>query len=219
MLTERDAAILRFINRFGYLAARHVTAAFGMHHKATYRRLGRMVKEGYLRHIRPLKDEPGVYLLTERGIDACESERARARLRLHTFRHDLLVADVAIVLARATGGEWITERDLRADAGGIGRPGPRAYVPDGALVRPGGARIAVEVEITSKPRARLEKILRGYVRRPEFAEVWYYTATSRLAEKIEAAARRLRLDFVQAKTIKEVLPDERSGANQTRTVG
>ncbi|WP_334110823.1 hypothetical protein, partial [Thermodesulfitimonas autotrophica] len=170
-----------------------------------YRRLSVMTKSGYLRHVRPLAEEPGVYLLTQRGIEAADLGRGRARLRLHTFRHDLLVADMAIVLGQATDGEWITERELRAGVGGIGRPGPRAHVPDGVLIHPGGARIAVEVEISSKPKARLEKLLRGYVRRPEFNQVLYICKTKRQTERIQELARKIAPGLVVVKTIEEVL--------------
>ncbi len=207
MLTDRDTEIMRFIHRFGYLSARHVTAAFKMHTKAAYRRLSVMTKSGYLRHVRPLAEEAGVYLLTEHGIEVCDAGRGRARLRLHTFKHDLLVADVALALAG--GGEWITERELRAGSGGIGRPGPRAHVPDGVLVRSGGVRIAVEVETSTKPLSRLEKILRGYVRRPEFAEVWYICKTKRQAERIYEVARRIAPGLVVTKLIEEVLENAR----------
>lgn len=205
MLTERDKEIMRYIHRFGYLSARHITTAFKMHPKAAYRRLGRMVREGYLRHVRPLRHESGVYVLTTAGIEACESERGRARIRLHTFNHDLLVADIALALA--AGGEWITERELRAGVGGIGRPGPRAHVPDGVLVRPGGARIAVEVELTAKPKARLQKIMRDYVRRTEYQQIWYFCKTKRQAERIQDVAKRIAPGLVVVKLIEEVLND------------
>lgn len=204
MLTERDIEIMRYIHKFGYLAARHVTAAFKMHPKAAYRRLSIMTKSGYLRRVRPLAEEAGVYLLTEHGIEACDAGRGRARIRLHTFKHDLLVADIALALAATGGDRWITERELRAGAGGIGRPGPRAHVPDGVLAR-SGKRIAVEVELTAKPKARLEKLLRGYVRRTEYQQIWYFCKTKRQAEHIQDVARRIAPSLVVTKLIEEVL--------------
>lgn len=204
MLTDRDTEIMRFIHRFGYLSTRHIVVAFKMHPKAVYRRLAQMTKAGYLRRVRPLAEESGVYLLTERGIEACGTERGRVRIRLHTLKHDLLVVDIALALA-ARGSRWITERELRAGVGGIGRPGPRAHVPDGVLIHPGGAWIAVEVEISSKPKARLERLLRGYVRRPEFNQVLYICKTKRQTERIQELARRIAPGLVVVKTIEEVL--------------
>ncbi|MFD5412421.1 hypothetical protein [Streptomyces nojiriensis] len=106
--------------------------------------------------------------------------------------HRLAVADVGLSL-EAAGHTVLTEREIRtadavpgraaellADLGVPGIPGgaPRGetsavtvgtralHWPDLIVVREDGLRIAVEVELTPKPKASLGRILRTYVQAP-----------------------------------------------------
>ncbi|MCL6559751.1 MAG: hypothetical protein K6U74_13340 [Firmicutes bacterium] len=140
MLTERDKEILRFISRFGYLCARHVIGAFPLSERVAYRRLQRLVQDGYLHRKRLLADLPRVYLLTQRGVDASGTDFCRVRnIRLQTLEHDLTVADVAVALLRLyPGSSWLTERELRRKTGqGFGNVGTREHAPDGVLALAG----------------------------------------------------------------------------------
>lgn len=206
MLTERDKEILRFISRFGYVCARHVIAAFPLSERVAYRRLQRLVQDGYLRRKRVLADLPRVYLLTHRGVDASGTDFGRVRnVRLQTLEHDLTVADVAVALLRLyPGSSWVTERELRRKTGqGFGIIGTREHVPDGVLLLRGGDKIAVEVETSRKPRRRTERILRYYLRRSDYIAVWYFCRTAQQLKSVKEAAQKL--DFVKTHLLQEVL--------------
>src|SRR5207302_2420183 len=70
----------------------------------------------------------------------------------------------------------------------------RLHRPDFALVGAGDERvIAIEVELTLKTRARLERILRGYLRNRNLATVRYY-APSQIGEAVQRAARSVGAD-------------------------
>jgi len=205
LLTERDKEILRFISRFGYLCARHIIAVFPLSERVAYRRLQRLVQDGYLHRKRILADLPRVYSLTQRGVDASGIDFGRVRnVRLQTLEHDLTVADVGVALLRLyPGSSWVTERELRREAGqGFGSVGAREHVPDGVLLVD-GSKIAVEVETSRKPRRRTERILRYYLRRSDYIAVWYFCRTPQQLKSVREAAQKL--DFVKPHLLQEVL--------------
>jgi hypothetical protein len=216
LLTERDKEILRFISRFGYLCARHVIVAFPLSERVAYRRLQCLVQDGYLQRKRVLADLPRVYFLTQRGVDASGTDFGRVRnIRLQTLEHDLTVADVAVALMRLyPGSSWVTERELRRKAGqGFGSIGAREHVPDGVLLLPDGKKIAVEVETSRKPHRRTERILRYYLRRPDYIAVWYFCRTPQQLKSVKEAAQKL--DFVKTHLLQEVLLDHENKAKSS----
>lgn len=216
MLTERDKEILRFISRFGYVCARHMIAAFPLSERVAYRRLQRLVQDGYLRRKRVLADLPRLYLLTQRGVDASGTDFGRVRnVRLQTLDHDLTMADVAVALLRLYPGSfWLTERELRRKAGqGFGSVGAREHVPDGVLLLANGQKIAVEVETSRKPRQRTERILRYYLRRSDYIAVWYFCRTAQQLKSVREAAQKL--DFVKIHLLQEVLGHEHTAKSSS----
>jgi hypothetical protein len=66
--------------------------------------------------------------------------------------------------------------------------------PDLVLIGAGGEpMIAIEIELTLKTKARLERILRGYLRNHNLATVRYY-APPHIANAVERAARTTGAD-------------------------
>jgi hypothetical protein len=128
-------------------------------------------------------------------------------VRLQTLEHNLAVADVAIALiAQYPGAEWITERELRREAGQRFGFGQSVHFPDGILILPNGKRFAVEVEMTAKEKRRVEKILRVYLRRSDYSEVWYFCRTKRQVERVREIAKGY--DFAKVFRLEEVLAVE-----------
>lgn len=205
MLTERDKEIIRLINRFGYLTATQVARLMGMSQRVTYRRLRKLAEERYLIHNRVLAGRAGIYRATTRGLMATDIELSRAVVRLLTLEHNLAVADAAAaLLERHPGAAWLTERELRRRAGQKFGVGWQGHIPDGVLVL-GNRRFAVEVEMTAKEKRRVEKILRVYLRRSDYSEVWYFCRTKRQTERLKEVVKRH--DFARVFTLGEVVQD------------
>ncbi|GAB4273567.1 replication-relaxation family protein [Thermincola ferriacetica] len=208
-VTNRDLEIMRFINRFKYATVRHVMKAFEMNEKAAYRRLAALVGEGYLRYKKIFVGRPGIYWLTQDGADLAGDELPPLRkIQFSTLNHDLAVIDISLALQKRFGGEWTTERELLRAAGGkkIGQPGFQ-HVPDGVLTMKDGAQVAVEVEMSAKPPARLKKILGFYAGKLDYAEVWYIVSNPGLRQRINDCSAHL--NFVRVFMFEEVLEDVR----------
>jgi hypothetical protein len=213
VITERDREILRLINRFGYLTAAQVAKLMGMSKRMTYLRLQRMVQKRYLNHRRVLFGQAGIYRCSARGLEEIEAELGRFPARLQTLPHNLAVADVAAaLLERYPGSEWITERELRREAGQKFGVGANVHVPDGVLVLANREKIAVEYENTTKAKATLNKILRDYLRKSEYYEVWFICRTARQAERYKKLTRGY--DFVKVFCSEDVLAAEGSRTAQ-----
>jgi len=212
-LTARDIEIIRWIDSFGYVTAQQVFSQFNLNPKRGYRRLRLLAQEGYLLHKRIFVGQPGIYQAGGKGLaliaDDPEQPPGLASVKPAIIAHNLLVVDLALALARQMGGAWRTDRQIRRDKGFV----PQGYhVPDGVLTLPGGKKVAVELELTTKSTRRLEKIMKSYARATEYNEVWYFAQRPALAEKIRERARRM--PFIIVFMLSEVIRD---GAGKERT--
>lgn len=217
MITERDKQILRLISRFGYLTASQIMKMMKMSKRMTYLRLQKMVQEKYLNYRRVLYGQAGIYRCSGRGLEEIDAELGRFPVRLQTLPHNLAVADVAAaLLERYSGSAWTTERELRREAGQKFGVGLNIHVPDGVLILSSGEgekiAIAVEYENTTKARATLSKILRGYLRKSEYKEVWFVCRTLKQAERYRKAAKNY--DFVRVFYLEKVLDTEAAESAQ-----
>jgi len=114
------------------------------------------------------------------------------------------------------GGEASGRQDVRRHEGdslgvrlgAVGRSGrDRLHYPDLLLVMPEGKRIAIELELSSKGRARLEGILLGYASDGRIDGVLYLVADRadgrRLGRTIRDSARRLGIgDLVAVRRLR-----------------
>jgi Replication-relaxation len=225
-LTERDAAILRDVGRFGALTIEQV----GWRHFASvptaYGRLKALARSGYLELVRVWHGRPGTYVATAEGTRTADVALPPARVAAATLAHHLAVADLAARLlaehpgARHPGARWVTERELRRDAmaaareRGTGRLfGGVPRVPDGVLVLPDGRRVAVEVELSAKGSARYRSVLGWYATALGFARVRWFVADRPLRDRLEALARAERLDdLVSVEPLPDVLVPRRRPA-------
>ena len=204
MITERDKEILRLINRFGYLTAAQVSKLMRMSKRMTYLRLQKMVQEKCLNYRRVLFGQAGIYRCSLRGLEEIEAELGRFPIRLQTLPHNLAVADIAAaLLERHPGSKWTTERELRREAGQKFGVGLNIHIPDGVLILNNNKEIAVEVELTAKTKATLSKVLREYLRKSEYCEVWFICRTKQQAERYKKLTRGY--DFVKVFCSEDVL--------------
>ena len=185
-LTERDLKMIRWINGHRSATAEQVAKKFGLSIPTAKKRLYGLKSLGCLVYEKVFHDKPGVYRAAARGIAAADDNLPAARLLLGSYKHDLQLVDLAVTLEHRTGAQWQTDRQIRHEKGlkGVGTPG---HSPDGVLIFPGGARIAVELELSPKGAGKIEKILREYAG-SQYQEVWYFVNCDYLAARIRSAA-------------------------------
>lgn len=108
-------------------------------------------------------------------------------ISLATFRHDMMLIDLAIRLEQETGGKFLPDRRIRFNEGlsGVGQLG---HIPDGYLYIGDDKPIAIELELTVKSRAQLQNIVNQYGGDLGVKEVWYFTSQPDVARAIEDAA-------------------------------
>ena len=222
-MTARDKEMVRWIGRLRMAQAAQVGERFSLGRAVTYARLSGLVQLGLLEHTRVFHGAPGVYLATRAGLAAVDVELPPARIDLRTYAHDLQLSSLVIELEREFADERvITEREMRAadtplEAAPLARPQfaipvvgahgqlqltpagrPRLHFADCAILDLSGERrqgaLAIELERTAKGRARLRRILAGYVAARHIAAVRYYALGDRVRELIdsEVDAQRAR---------------------------
>ena len=209
-LTGRDLETLAFAAEHRLVLADHVAALLGIAAGGAATRLRSLSRAGFLTAHRPFERGPACFQITRAGLGAIDADlKAPQRLDLRSYEHE---AGAAWLWLAARGGsfgplrEVIAERRLRSlDArpdrhagpqgvrlGGVGPGGrERLHYPDLVLVDPGGRRIAVELELSSKGRTRREKILAGYAADARIDAVLYLVRDRRIGRSIQESARRL----------------------------
>jgi hypothetical protein len=149
-----------------------------------------------------------MHLIERDGLKALGSRLPAPELDVHTYVHDTGVAWLWIAARRGTFGplrEVIGERRMRSHDGRrdpgseplgvkLGGFGPRGrealHYPDLLLRTVDGRRVALELELSSKWRVRLDKIMAGYAADPRIDGVVYLVDSRTVARSVEAAARR-----------------------------
>lgn len=206
MITQRDIAILEWIGRQGAAQTDHVMTRFQMGRTAAYRRIGELVDYQLLRRHRVLYHDGGLLTATAEGLRAAGLQQLRpARISLAQVPHMIISATLAAQLEPLLEDhKLLTDREHRAAENATGRPvgsaitGPlndglsKLHRPDFVLVE-GGRVIAIEIELTLKTRARLERILRGYMRNQNVAAIRYH-APRPVAVAVQRAARATGAD-------------------------
>jgi hypothetical protein len=113
---------------------------------------------------------PAFLWLTGAGIRACGSPYRSWRPNTALAAHIEAVTDVRLLLDRGLAlGEWSCERALAQAF--PSRSTQRPHLPDAILER-AGERIAVEVELTLKSRARLQAIIEELA--ANYPRLWYF---------------------------------------------
>lgn len=222
-LTVRDRELLRFIAGHPFVLACHVQELLGVDRAVAYRRLSGLINAGLLAHRRIFHAEPGVFQITPGGLGLIDSSLREPRLDLRSYRHDVGVGWLWLMARAGRFGSAeavVSERELR---GGYERararrldpldPDPvlgepagltvdldataarqQLHHPDILVCRPGGRRVALELELSLKSRARLERILLAYSLAPELEQVVYLTDSRAVSRALTAAVEAFALD-------------------------
>lgn len=198
---KRDAEILRWVNGFGFASVDQIQRFMGIGTTAAYVRIRKLVEAGYLERERVLHGQARIHKATKQGVIAAgDAILPLSTVNLGTFRHDLALVDLALHLEAKTGGVFKPDRRIRHDEGlsGVGQLG---HIPDGYLHMGSDKPIAIELELSVKSRARIQRIIDGYGGDLAVKEVWYFTDQKDVARAIRSAAQGY--DFIRVHEIHE----------------
>lgn len=200
-LTERDIAIIKFINSFGFCEMEQIERKFFLKKPRNYQILRRLVNSGFLRHKRIFFAHYGIYYATSKGAKFTDLPHLN-RISLGLYNHQIAIIKVYLKLqVLYPDAHWVSERQLKHDkfSEGLGKIG---HLSDGTLILPEGKQIAIEVEMSAKGKNRLHKILRGYAAQLVFQEIWYYCLPS-VIPMLTAATQRV--PFIKIFNLNEFL--------------
>lgn len=208
-LGEQDIELLWFLAEHRMALPDHVAALLRSTEQAAGARLSRLAKAGYVESVRLFHNQPVMHLIARDGLKVLGSTLPAPKLDVHSYQHDVGVAWLWIAARRGMFGplrEVVGERRMRSHDGArdrdhepfavkLGGVGPwgreRLHYPDLLLRTADGRRVALELELSSKGRARRERILAGYAADPRFDEVVYLVQNAAVARSVKSAARRL----------------------------
>jgi hypothetical protein len=216
-VTERDLEVLAFLAEHRLVLAAHVQALLGVGDSVAYRRLAGLAANGLVEHARVLHGQPGWYRITRAGLALIGSELPPPRFDLRCYRHDIGLAWLGIAASRGALGavdRVVSERSMRSCDGKpevrsgerapfgvrLGGAGPggqtRLHYPDLLLIGPRERRVAIELELSSKGRRRLETILAGYGADPSVSGVLFLADRAVTRREVSSAAARLGISDI-----------------------
>jgi len=157
-LQERDCEILRLVHRFRFCLGRHVQVLCGFSGaRATDRRLKLLVDAKYLDRKKYLYGIPYMYTLSHRGRILLGVNKREEKIRVDRITHDINILEAVIyyVLKGVSLSAIESEKELHVKDGF----GLRKHQPD-FTIQLNNQSIAVEVELSSKSKTRLEENVR-----------------------------------------------------------
>ncbi|MBV9606380.1 MAG: hypothetical protein JO027_14785 [Solirubrobacterales bacterium] len=230
-LGEKDLELLWFLGEHRMVLSEHVAALLGVTVGTADERLRKLAEAGYVRTEDLFRKWPAMQLITRAGLNAIGSALPTPRRDVRTYEHDAGVAWLWIAARRGTFGpltEVVGERRMRSHdrsrdpgteplavkLGGVGPRGSESlHYPDLLLRTTDGRRVALELELSSKGRRRLEGILVGYAADPRFDGVVYLVQSAALARSVGAAARRLGIsDLVHIQRVRSTVSSPAASA-------
>ena len=159
VIVERDMEILRLVYRFKFCLGRHISALVGFSgSRACDRRLRALTDAGYLARKKYLYGLPYLYTVSYRGRILIGANKRENKIRLELINHDVRVLDALIYFKVKYGvslDDMESERELHIKDGF----GTRKHHPD-FVFNHQDKKYAVELELTLKAKATLEKNVR-----------------------------------------------------------
>ncbi len=175
-----------------------------------YRRIRKLVEGGYLERDRVLHGQARIHRVTRKGTKVSgDALPPLTDINFGTFRHDLVLVDLALTLEEQTGGVFTPDRRLRHN-GGLSGGGLSGHVADGYLHIGEDEPIAIELELSVKSRVRIRSIIKKYSSDLSIKEVWYYTDRADVTRAIEEAASRF--SFIKVRALTDTLRREEKAA-------
>ena len=182
--SERDGELLGLVGEQYAVTVEQLALLIGRSFRTGRWLRDRWLRAGWVESRQLVSGGPAFLWLSSQGARVAVSPYRRWQPNPALLSHIEAVTDVRLLLERRLGlGVWECERGLAKAA--WSRSQPRPHLPDGVLATSQG-RIAVEVELSLKSRARLEAIIAGLGERYE--RVWYFAVPQLVAVLSEVAA-------------------------------
>jgi hypothetical protein len=200
-ISRRDVEVLEFIARFGVVPRSAVSTWAATGPTATLNRERRLRLAGLLEVRCGVWGEGKLVAATRAGLRLCgRGELRPPRFRLEAIGHESAVAELAARLER-DGERLLSEREILAQERTSGErsfsarlDGGRFHRADLLRTREDGLPEAIEVELTAKGAARLDRLLRAWRRSVldrRLARV-VYRCPPRTRDVVERAIERTR---------------------------
>ncbi len=229
-LSDRDLELLRALAEQRIAVMAQAAHWLGVSESTAATRVRRLRDAGLIESRRLFERGSPMVRITGAGLRRIGSALGRPGQKLDEYRHDVGVGwvwtaardgtfgEMAAIhseramrshdtrLERMTPGDRLGEPDdaLRGVGVGAWRPDgrPERHYPDLLLESRAGHRIAVELELSSKGRRRLDRVMDAYASDARIDAVLYVVADPRLAEHVCAAATRAGIaDMVHVRRI------------------
>jgi hypothetical protein len=158
---------------------------------AAYRRLAALERLGLILRDKPFAQYPEVLRVTREGARISGVDLRPPPLIISRLRHAIAVVWLAEMLAAEhKGAELTTERELRSDRYRRSQQGEdfsRGRTADAVLHIPtkgagaqGIQRVAIELDLSRKHRAAMERMITQYDQEDEIDVVWWYVLPVRV---------------------------------------
>lgn len=160
-ITDRDVAIFKFINEFGFCEIRQIEKKFNVTRSRGYKIMERLVKAGLVNHKRVFHGAFGVFYLTKAGTKYTDLPPIK-NIPKNNYEHQLAIFDAYFqIMEQHPYAYWVGERRIKREKfmDGIGK---RGHLADAMLLMPDEKKIAIEVELTRKSKEQLRDIFKGY---------------------------------------------------------
>lgn len=183
-LSGRDAQLLLLVGEQYAVTVEQLASLIGRTHRTARWLRDRWRKAGWVSSRQLEAGGPSYIWLTRQGTRVAQSPYRTWEPNPALASHIEAVTVTRLLLERQLRlGEWQSERTLAKTYGP--RSQTRLHLPDAVLLTTEG-RIAVEVELSLKSRARLETIVADLGER--YQQVWYFAAARLIPTLTEIAA-------------------------------
>lgn len=202
-LTKRDVEIIKFINDFGYCEMPQIMERFSLKRTWMYEIVGRLIEEKLVGH-KYLLHWQRIYFVTHKGARYTDLPPV-SRIPVGQYEHQMHVINIYNKLIKKyPDAHWISERKIKHDlfCDGLGKTG---HISDGILLFPDGKQVAIEVELSTKGKNRIEKILRKYITQLTIKEVWYFCFPQVIPVLTELSKK---IPFIKIHNLTEYLHNE-----------
>lgn len=191
-MSERDARLLLLIGEQYAVTVDQLARLIGRTYRTARWLRDRWQDAGWVASRQLVAGGPSYVWLTREGTRVAQSPYRTWEPNPGMAAHIEAVTEIRLLLEQQLGlGEWQSERTLAKTYGP--RSELRLHLPDAVIVR-GQERVAIEVELTLKSRARLDELVRDLGER--YQQVWYFAA-ARLVPTLTEIASLARWQNVQ----------------------